>query len=46
MKDTGITIKITKETHSLVKKYCDGNALKINAWTDNVLREKLNNLNK
>lgn len=40
-----ITIKISKETHSRIKNYCDKNALKIAAWADNVLREKLDKLN-
>ncbi len=40
------SISISKKTHSRVKDYCDKHALKIFSWIDNILREKLDKLNK
>ena len=40
------TIGITRNTHDLVKAYCKKNAYKVGLWVDNVLREKLDKLNK
>jgi len=43
MKDTLKSIAISKETHALVKEYCDKRALKIRSWIDNVLRREIKN---
>jgi len=43
MKDTLKSIAISKETHTLVKEYCDKRALKIRSWIDNVLRREIKN---
>ena len=39
-------IGITRDTHNLIKAYCKKNDYKIGLWSDNVLREKLDELNK
>ena len=40
------TLSISKKTHSRVQKYCDECGLKMNGWVDNIIREKLDKLNK
>ena len=41
MKDTLKSIAISKETHTLVKEYCDKRALKISSWIDNLVRNEI-----
>ena len=33
---------VTEDTHSLVKKYCKENNIKINIWVDNMLKDFIN----
>ena len=40
------SISISKGTHLRIRDYCDENALKVGSWIDNVLRERLDKLNK
>jgi hypothetical protein len=35
------TIKIEEETHNKIKKFCDGENLKINKWCESRLNEAL-----
>ena len=39
-----VSVSISKNVHSSVKRYCDRKALKIGSWIENVLGEKLNDL--
>lgn len=41
-----VSISISKETHTRLKKHCDKYAFKVGSWADNIIREKLNELNK
>jgi len=34
-------IRVSEETHELVKKYCERNAYKISAWTEKILRKEI-----
>jgi hypothetical protein len=34
-------IRVSQETHEIVKTYCDRNALKISAWTEKILRKEI-----
>lgn len=34
-------LKITEEVHSIIKKYCDENHLKISDWASSVLLKKI-----
>ena len=41
-----VSVSISKETHIRIKEHCDKNSLKVGSWVDNILREKLDKLNK
>jgi hypothetical protein len=40
------SISIPKETHTRIKEHCDKYGFKIHGWVDNILRIKLDELNK
>jgi hypothetical protein len=46
MKERGKTIYISKTTHALVKNHCDKYGFIMQAWIDNILREKLKELKR
>ena len=37
------TLKITDETHEILKKYCKDNNLKINSWIESLIKNKIKN---
>lgn len=41
MKPTHKTLKITEETHSLLRKYCQIHSLKINDWVDKLIKSNI-----
>lgn len=37
------SLKISDETHELLKKFCKENDLKINAWIETIIKNKIKN---
>jgi len=46
MKERGKAIYISEETHTRLKQHCDEYSFKIQGWVDNIIRQKLDELNK
>jgi predicted HicB family RNase H-like nuclease len=42
----GKTVVIENETHKVLKEYCNDNSIKLNSWVDNLIKEKLRELNE
>lgn len=37
------SLKISKETHNILKIYCTKNSLKMNLWVENLIKNKIKN---
>ena len=42
----GKTVVIENETHGVLKDYCNDNSIKLNAWVDKLIKEKLEEINE
>jgi predicted HicB family RNase H-like nuclease len=42
----GKTVVIENTTHELLKEYCNDNSIKLNAWVDNLIKEKIEEIHE